>query len=52
MSSAGIYEGGVGVQLDRHLVLLMVVDSTGVSSNPNYRLRDRSSPRILLVLIG
>ena len=47
MSSAGIYEGGVRVLLDRNLVLVMVVDTACVSSNSGYRLFDRSASKIV-----
>jgi hypothetical protein len=50
MSFAGIYEGGVGVLLGRNALVLMVVDSAGVSANSRYRLSDRSSSRIVSVL--
>ena len=45
MSFAGIYEGGVGVLLGRNALVLMVVDSAGVSGNSEYRLFDRSSSK-------
>ena len=51
MSFAGIYEAGVGVLLGRNVLLLMVVDSAGVSGNSWYRLFDRSSSKIVSVLI-